>query len=116
MPTPPWPRSEQPVPSPQARGPECLLDNEGQWGSPQARTATPHHPPCAVLGAPGLTPRALLRMLCVLHAQGGAPAINDTGTCGSLTGRWWAGVCTPVVPGAVGTGTVPTSGWRGGSS
>ncbi|XP_029801822.1 tumor necrosis factor receptor superfamily member 4 isoform X1 [Suricata suricatta] len=56
MPTPPWPRSEQPGPPPQARGPEGLLDLEKQWGSPQAQAATPHahHPPGAVLGAPGL--------------------------------------------------------------
>lgn len=36
-------------------------------------TSFPCHPPCTVVGAPGLAPWAQLCMLCILPTQGGTP-------------------------------------------
>ncbi|XP_074190438.1 tumor necrosis factor receptor superfamily member 4 isoform X1 [Rhinolophus sinicus] len=65
-PTAPWPRSER-----------CRWDGR-VVGCPQVQTlhpvtSLPCHPPCTVVGAPGLAPWAQLCMLCILPTQGGTP-------------------------------------------
>ncbi|VCX41651.1 unnamed protein product, partial [Gulo gulo] len=77
-PTPLWPRSEprleQLVLPPPAGGPEGLLDTEGLWGAPTRRPPCPITPPTPHrFRCSWPAPRALLRMPCILPAQGGPP-------------------------------------------